>query len=253
MIRFCRGFVLGLGLLMACLSIRAQDKHSSLVLRGGTVIDGTGSSPRPDMIILMRNGKIEAVGKDVKIPSEALEIDVTGKFIIPALIDSRMRIGPTPGNHVMRSEVGAEQRLESLQALLAAGVSTTRIIQGDLAEQQVYQRWWEEDVLVSPRIVSSGPVFTAKGGHPVEEYSILAGAARDRELRQTTSEDQARDYAREVAHAGVNAFEINADRGPTSAKKDRLQKPLLEILVREAHGHDLPVFFEVGWNQEVLD
>jgi imidazolonepropionase-like amidohydrolase len=253
MIRFCRGFLLGLGLLITCLSIRGQDKNSSLVLRGGTVIDGTGSSPHPDMIILMRNGKIEAVGKDVKIPTDATQIDVTGKFIIPALIDSRVRIGPTPGNHVMRSEVGAEQRLQSLRALLAAGVSTARLIQGDLGEQQVYQRWWEEDVLVSPRLVTSGPVFTTKGGHPAEEYSILAGAARDRELRQIASEDQAREKAREVAHAGANSFEINSDQGPSSPKRARLEKPLLEILVAEAHGHDLPVFCEVGWNQEVMD
>jgi imidazolonepropionase-like amidohydrolase len=253
MIRFRWVFLVGLGLLLACLSIRGQDKNLSLVLRGGTLIDGTGSSPHPGVIIVIRNGKIEAVGKDVEIPTEAKQIDVTGKFIIPALIDSRVRIGPTPGNHVMRSEVGAEQRLKSLRALLAAGVSTARLIQGDLGEQQVYQRWWDEDVLVSPRIVTSGPVFTTKGGHPTEEYSILAGAARDRELRQIASEDQAREKAREVAHAGVNSFEINSDQGPSSAKRARLEKPILEILVAEAHGHDLPVFCEVGWNQEVMD
>jgi len=253
MVRIRRGLLLGLGLLIACSSIRAQDKNSSLVVRGGTLIDGTGSSSHANVIILIRNGKIEALGKDIKIPADVKQIDATGKFIIPALIDSRVRIGPTPGNHVLRSEIGAEQRLESLQALLAAGVSTARLVQGGLTEQQVYQRWSEEDVLVSPRIVASGPVFTARGGHPVEEYSILAGVVRDRELRQIASEDQAREKAREVAHAGANAFEINSDRGPSLANRTRLEKPLLEILVKEAHGHDLPVFCEVGWNQEVMD
>ena len=250
---FRRGFLLALGLLMACVSLWAQDKNAPLVLRSGTLIDGTGSSPQPDVIILVRNGKIEAVGQDVKIPSDAKQIDVARKFIIPALIDSRVRIGPTPGNHISRDEVSPEQRLDSLRALLAAGVSTARLIQGDLAEQQVYQRWWEQDVLVSPRIVTSGPVFTTKWGYPVEEYSILAGAVRDREVRQITSEDQAREGAREAAHGGANSFEINADQGPSSAKRAHLEKPLLEVLVAEAHGHDLPVFCEVGWNREVLD
>ena len=253
MICFRRGFPLVLSLLMACMPLCAQDKNAPLVLRGGTLIDGTGSSPQADVVILIRNGKIEEVGKDVKVPLDAKTLDVAGKFIIPALIDSRVRIGPTPGNHISRNEVGPEQRLESLRALLAAGVSTARLMQGDLAEQQVYQRWWEEDVLVSPRIVTSGPVFTAKLGHPVEEYSLLAVAARDRELRQITNEDQAREDAREVAHGGANSFEINADQGPSSAKRAHLEKPLLDVLVAEAHGHDLPVFCEVGWNQEVLD
>jgi imidazolonepropionase-like amidohydrolase len=248
-----RAILTGLGLILACLSARAQTKDSSVVIRGGTLIDGTGAAPHPSNIILIKNGKIEAVGEDVKIPSDIKQIDAAGKFIIPALIDSRVRIGPTPGNHVMRSEVSADQRLESLRALLAAGVSTARLIQGDLPEQQVYQRWAEDDVLVSPRIVTSGPVFTAKGGHPIEEYSILAGTARDRELRQIASEDQAREKAREVAHAGAGSFEINADEGPPSSRKARLQKPILEILISEAHGHDLPAFCEVGRNQEVLD
>ena len=241
------------GSLVASISARAQGNNSSMAIRGGTLIDGTGSPVRPNVIVLIRNGTVEAVGEDIKIPPDLKQLDASGRFIMPALLDSHVRIGPSPGNHTSRNEVSPEQRLESLRALLAAGVSAVRLVQGDIAEQRVYQRWQEEGVLVSPRLETSGPVFTAKGGHPLEQYSILAGATRDRELRQIASEDLARDQAREIAHAGANSFEINADQGSNTSKRPRLEKPLIEILTSEAHGHDLPVFCEVGWNQETLD
>jgi len=241
------------GALLCHLSGSAQEKNSSFAIKGGTVIDGTGATPRANVTILIKNGKIEAIGTDVKLPADAKTIDATGKFIIPALFDSRVRIGPTPGNHVSRDEVSPEQRLDSLRALLAAGISTVRLIQGDLQEQEVYQRWWEEDVLISPRIVTSGPVFTAKWGHPTEEYSVLAGAERDRDVRQIANEDVVRERVRAVTHAGVNSLEINADKGPSKDTRAYLQRPLLEILVAEGHGFDLPVLCDVGWNQEVLD
>jgi len=230
-----------------------QEKNSSLAIKGGTVLDGTGAAPRANVTILIKNGKIEAIGTDVKLPADAKTIDATGKFIIPALFDSRVHIGPTPGNHVSRDEISAEQRLQNLRALVAAGVSTVRLIQGDLQEQQVYQRWWTEDVISSPRILTSGPIFTAKWGHPVEEYSAQAGPSREREVRQIAGKDQVRDQVRDITHARANSLEIDVDPGPISATKPRLEKSLLEIIVAEGHGFDLPVFCEVGGNQDVLD
>ncbi|MBL7791776.1 MAG: amidohydrolase family protein [Saprospiraceae bacterium] len=37
--------------------------------------------------LLIRDGKVEAVGKDVAIPKEAVQIDLKGKFIYPSFID----------------------------------------------------------------------------------------------------------------------------------------------------------------------
>lgn len=252
--RIRHGALLWLAASVALWPVRAQEKTPPLVIRGATVIDGTGAPPRGVETLLLDDGKIEAIGgKEVKVPPAAKEINAQGKFIIPSLLDARVRIGPTPGNHVSRSEIGIEQRLDSLAALLRAGVSTARLIQGSLLEQELYQRWSQDNLLLSPRIITSGPVFTGKGGHPIEEYSVLAVDARDREIRQISDDDQARERAREVAHADANSFEIIYDSGPRTQTKPRLAKSALEILVAEAHGHDLPVVCEVGWSQEAAD
>lgn len=251
--RIVQGLLLA-SLLLAGLSyLAAQEKSAPLVIKGGTLIDGTGGQPIENATILVEGGKISAVGGKVKVPPDAKVIVATGKFIIPGLIDSRVRIGPTPGNHVSRNEVSIDQRLESFRALLGAGVSTARLIQGDFTEQKLYQRWWKEDLLVSGGIVAAGPVFTARGGRPIEEYSALAWEVRDREIRQIADEDDARAKARELTHAELNSMEIEYDQGPRTDARPRLAKSLLEVLVAEGHGFDLPVFCEAGSDQEAAD
>src|SRR5688500_12217388 len=63
----------------------------TLVLSGGTVIDGTGRSPIPDAVVLIKDGRISAVGPraSTTLPRDptARTIDTTGRWLIPGLID----------------------------------------------------------------------------------------------------------------------------------------------------------------------
>jgi len=49
------------------------------VIEGGTVV--------------IRNGKIEAVGKGIAVPSDAQRIDAAGQWVLPGMIDSRTHLG----------------------------------------------------------------------------------------------------------------------------------------------------------------
>ena len=52
---------------------------SGPVIEGGTVV--------------IRNGKIESVGKGVAVPADAKRIDATGQWVLPGMIDSRTHLG----------------------------------------------------------------------------------------------------------------------------------------------------------------
>ncbi len=60
------------------------------VLVGGTLIDGTGAPPIKDSIVILKDEYIVEVGKrdEVEIPAGAEVYDITGKTIMPGLIDS---------------------------------------------------------------------------------------------------------------------------------------------------------------------
>jgi len=57
---------------------------------GGRLIDGTGDAPLEDSVAIIQGEKITAVGRsgDVEIPPEAERIDLTGKTVMPGLIDA---------------------------------------------------------------------------------------------------------------------------------------------------------------------
>jgi imidazolonepropionase-like amidohydrolase len=52
------------------------------------LIDGTGKAARPGQTVVLRDGKIEAVGpaSSVKVPTGATTIDGRGKTVIPGII-----------------------------------------------------------------------------------------------------------------------------------------------------------------------
>ncbi len=70
----------------------------TIALTGGTVFPVAG--PKLDhATVLMRDGRIVAVGTNVAIPSDATRIDATGKWVTPGLIDG--------GNQMGLTEIGA--------------------------------------------------------------------------------------------------------------------------------------------------
>jgi len=68
-----------------------------IAIKGGTVIDGTGTEPLRDGVVLVRDGRIAAIGKpgEVEIPSDAEVIDASGKTVMPGMIDSHMHLSGT--------------------------------------------------------------------------------------------------------------------------------------------------------------
>jgi len=84
--------------LLVGLSPRPQGQIRSerpLVLRGATVIDGLGNPSIPEAVIVIDGDRIKAVGgKNTTYPSDSMVIDVSGKFIIPGLVDSHVHYQP---------------------------------------------------------------------------------------------------------------------------------------------------------------
>ena len=66
----------------------------SIVLRGATLIDGTGAPPLENSVIVIEGNKFSLVGseKDINIPEGANIIDAQGKYIIPGMMDANIHL-----------------------------------------------------------------------------------------------------------------------------------------------------------------
>lgn len=71
---------------------RADEGDELVVIRAGAVITVSGEELRPGMVVI-RGGKVEAVGARVEIPSQARVIEASGETVMPGLVDVRSRFG----------------------------------------------------------------------------------------------------------------------------------------------------------------
>ena len=78
---------------------KEQTGDPSVVFVGATIIDGTGSDPIADGVLVVRNGRIVGVGNrsSVKIPEGALVKDVSGKTIMPGIVNEHGHVGEVKG------------------------------------------------------------------------------------------------------------------------------------------------------------
>ncbi|QDT52180.1 N-acetylglucosamine-6-phosphate deacetylase [Caulifigura coniformis] len=112
----------------------------NLFLKGGTIITGTGEVLKNSSIIV-RGGKIAAIGKDVT-PDEGMDvIDLAGLWVMPGMIDTHSHImlrGNTSGINESSESITCEVRVgDVLQSddpneyrALAGGLTTVRLLHG---------------------------------------------------------------------------------------------------------------------------
>ena len=165
-------------LLFACselLIARQPAQDASWALTHVTVIDATGGPARPDMTVLIRNGRIGALGKygSIEIPKQAQVVDATGKSLVPGLWDMHVHLSV------------ATQA--SLPLFLANGITGVRDMGGSLYDVKRWRTRITEGSLRGPHIITSGPyVDGPKLGAPYRVTVKSATQAREavQKLRQ---------------------------------------------------------------------
>ena len=85
------GLAVAGGFLIAQLGPQLMAQAEVTVLRGGTLIDGTGAPALEDAVIVIRGNRIETIAQgQASYPAEAKVIDATGKYVLPGLWDTHI-------------------------------------------------------------------------------------------------------------------------------------------------------------------
>src|SRR5262245_22637214 len=106
----------------------AQTPDRTLLIRNGTVIDGTGTAPRVADVSVV-DGKIAAVGTALPA-SGGRTIDATGKFVVPGLIDTHAHLD-SPIVFQLTDEEKAQILAHTPRAFLYNGVTTVLNLSSD--------------------------------------------------------------------------------------------------------------------------
>ncbi len=121
---------------------------SALVLRGVTVIDGTGRPPQPGRSLVIVNGRVSAiVAAGSAPPAGARVLDLAGRFVIPGLVDAHV--------HVTSPFIIPEQQDSLLAFLFDSGVTSVRDLAGEAVMLRERAQLATSAALPSPRIFYS--------------------------------------------------------------------------------------------------
>ncbi len=122
-------------LITTFISGQAQEK-GNLLIKNGTVLTVTnGTLENTD--VLIKSGKIDKIGKGLSLPKGYLEIDATGKFVMPGIIDAHSHIALSSineGTSPVTAEVFTGDALDPLDIglyqALAGGVTISHAMHG---------------------------------------------------------------------------------------------------------------------------
>jgi len=126
-------------------STYAPPTVAPLLIRGATILTGTGARLE-ETDLLIREGKIVAIGRALEAPAEAVVIDARGKWVTPGIIDVHSHLGVyaspgvdahSDGNEATAPatpQVWAEHSIwpqdPGFEAALEAGVTTLHVLPG---------------------------------------------------------------------------------------------------------------------------
>ena len=184
-------------------TLSAAKKSQWIALIGGTFIDGTGSAPIENAVIVIEKDRIKTIGsaKQVTIPEGAEKIDVSGKWILPGFIDLHIHLTYPQGMEIYSGDTGSFQTIRALSVmrkLLRAGITTVRDVASNLEPMQAIQIGAQQGYINSIRVYSVGEGITSTGGHG----EILSA------VRAADGADEWRKAVREIKKAGFRHVKI---------------------------------------------
>ena len=139
------------------------------VLKGATLIDGTGGDPIPDATVVVDGERIVDVGASdaVSAPEGASIVDLSGMTLLPGLIDCHDHLGHSGYGLMDRWELDAPASLrhlriaQTLQDTLEMGYTSVRDAGG---LDRGFQLAVEEGLIPGPRLTLSVSLISPTGG-----------------------------------------------------------------------------------------
>ncbi len=145
-----------------------------LVLKGGRIFDATGAPVRVGHVVIERNKIVRVLDEETHDwPEDAQVIDVSGKTVMPGMVDLHAHItedeeftgpasqGLADGDNIQRTLLASERMrfyiengVTSLRSLASHGMVVFRL-----------KEWVRQNRIPGARIFAAGQFITSTGGH----------------------------------------------------------------------------------------
>ena len=211
-------------------SVRAQAPSPNAILfEGARLVDGSGGQPIEDSSFLVEKGTVTAVGRKGRLasPAGAARVDLSGKTVIPALIDAHSHIGYMKNLTSGPQNYTRENILDHMRKFAYFGVAASQAMGSDFGELPYQVR----DEIQAGRHPGVARFLTAGRGLAPED-EVRPDNMRHSAYTIRTEQD-ARSAVRALAAHQVSIVKTWVDdRGGTVRK---LTPDLYGAIIGEAH------------------
>lgn len=216
------------------INVAAQDKPT--VFKGATIYPIIGE-PIQNGVLVIQHGKIINVGgPQTPIPADAEIKDVTGKIIMPGLIDTHSHLGGPDGGDASsplspdtRALDAVNPTSDGFKKALAGGITTINIMPGSgllMSGQTIYVKMRDgktiEDLLITNEKGLYGGLKMANGTNPMRGIAGYPGTRAKSAALVRDLFTKAVEYKSKIDKAGKDSSKM--------PERDLRMEPLVEAL-----------------------
>ena len=213
-------------LLLTILLVSSSTFAQTIVLRTGHLIDPSKGTVTDEQIVLVKDGKIVEVGKDVEVPENATVVDLRNFWVLPGLMDAHVHLtvalppregtgaGYDPWLSMVQRQSSAQRALlgaRTARVVLEAGFTTVKDIGNsanyvDVDLRRAIARGW----FPGPTILTAGKIIAPYGGQ-TSNVSPEGFPHWHTEYIDADSPEEVRKAVRRNIFYGANAIKLVAD------------------------------------------
>jgi len=222
----------------------------TVVISNGTLIDGTGNSPRRNEAIVIQGNRIKNTGRlpeDVRLEDrDNVEvINANGQWIMPGLIDAHTHLsygnpkvpGEARGRGTIRPEFNTLRAAWNAQKVLRAGVTSISVPGGTWFTDVAVRDAIKLGLIEGPRVYCAGRMIVTYGSIEDEEPSWVGTPEHSIGLLANNAADMVTEVRRQCKH-GVDFIKLADSR---SGETQTISKEEMAAVVDEAHRRNVRV------------
>jgi imidazolonepropionase-like amidohydrolase len=235
-----RACLVAVWLLAAMIRVSAQ--NAVTIFEGARLIAGDGGAPIDGSAFIVEDDRITRVGRKGQLaaPAGARRVDLTGKTVMPALVDAHVHLGYRKGLSFSAENYTRENLLDTLDRFAYCGVAAVLEAGTGRGDLPFHVR---TDARSGARYLTAGrglAMPNAGPGIPMRDAAF-----------GVTTEAEAREDVRALAAKRPDLIKIWVD--DRNGTVEKLKPALYRAIIDEAHAHRLRVMAHIATLDDAKD
>ncbi len=238
--------------------IGESKSHETIVIQNVRLFDAidssgsSGSITQEEMDIIIRDGKIAAIGKTGSLDTQdGFIVDGSGKTLLPGFIDTHVHMIGSGEAPWQSYPIDVEH---NLHGWLYSGVTTVFDLGGFPGMTGDWQQSVQTGETLGPNIYRAGYNVTAKGSHPIPIAKELAPFPINlmvaSVLPQIKNAEEAKTFVASMMEENVDFIKAVVDDIPSGSPK--MNRDTLSALVEESHANGLKILVHISHAEDAV-